>query len=238
MNGHPSVLFCPRWTVLFVTLSLPSLQPPFPSAVWSLHLAFRRGQNLHFVAHFLGLEETVAVVKAQHVCTREQASGGQRSLGVFPVAFHIRGANSVVSDFLVDQSHKLINQWHKWSHISSPSQLHANILTTIYVNMQLWFLEPVHVCVQPLTDSRFGAGKAAVFRHQVCVVAFAGQNLQHVSQLLSRTLFGPLVHSKANICSVTGKLPPGITQKPKSTFWPQILIGWCMLSQYNVYNLI
>lgn len=62
---------------------------------------------------------------------------------------------------------------------------------------------------QRLTDSGLGAGEAAVFRHQVSVVALAGQNLQHLRHLLTPALFSPSVHSKPDVCSVTGELPPG-----------------------------
>lgn len=62
--------------------------------------------------------------------------------------------------------------------------------------------------VQVLTDSGLGAGEAAVFRDEVSVVALTGQKLLHLSHLLLAALFGPLVHSESNICSVTGKLPP------------------------------
>lgn len=87
--------------------------------------------------------------------------------------------------------------------------------------------EPVNVCWWPLTDSGFGAGEAAVFGHQVCVVALAGQNLQHLGHLLSPTMFSPSVHSEADICSVAGKLPPGVTRRhTKSIFQLQTLGGW------------
>lgn len=86
---------------------------------------------------------------------------------------------------------------------------------------------PVNVCGWPLTDSGFGAGEAAVFGHQVCVVALAGQNLQHLGHLLSPTVFGPSVHSEADICSVAGKQPPGVTKRDtKSIFQPKSQIRW------------
>lgn len=47
----------------------------------------------------------------------------------------------------------------------------------------------------------------------MCIVAFAGQNLQHLGHLLTAALFGAPVHSEPDVCSVTGKLPPrGETQ--------------------------
>lgn len=59
-----------------------------------------------------------------------------------------------------------------------------------------------------LTDSGLGAGEAAVFRDQVSVVAFAGQNLQHLAHFLTFALCGPSVHSEPDIGSIAGKLPP------------------------------
>lgn len=60
-----------------------------------------------------------------------------------------------------------------------------------------------------LTDSRLGAGEAAVLGDQVGVVALAGQNLEHVDHFLSAALLGASVNSKSNIRAVASKLPPG-----------------------------
>ena len=48
-----------------------SLQPSLSSAVWTRRLSVRRRRkNLHLVAHLLGLNEAVAVVKTQHICRK------------------------------------------------------------------------------------------------------------------------------------------------------------------------
>lgn len=69
-----------------------------------------------------------------------------------------------------------------------------------------------------LTDSRFGTGEAAVFRHQVSVVAFAGQNLLHISHFLAPALLGTPVDSEPDVRSVAGKLPPGNIRGTKYSF--------------------
>lgn len=95
--SDPKALLLPAVMMLICHVALrgvasrrpfPSLQPPVPSAVWSLHLAFGRGQNLHLVAHLLGLEDAVAVVKAQHVCMGRQVRG--ETLQGSQTAFRIR----------------------------------------------------------------------------------------------------------------------------------------------------
>lgn len=56
----------------------PSLQPLLSSAPGVLHGLLWRGENLHFVAHLLGLQDAVAVVETQHVCGRTPALACER----------------------------------------------------------------------------------------------------------------------------------------------------------------
>lgn len=49
-----------------------SLQPLLSSATLTLRLSLHRRNNLDLVAHPLGLQDAVAVIKTQHVCTTER----------------------------------------------------------------------------------------------------------------------------------------------------------------------
>lgn len=49
-----------------------SLEPPLSSAGLTLRLSVRRRNNLDLVAHPLGLQDAVAVIKTQHVCAIER----------------------------------------------------------------------------------------------------------------------------------------------------------------------
>lgn len=70
MLGNKSVCLC--WiSMAFCVLHMFSLQPHVSSTVWTRLLSIHRRNHFYFVAHPLGLQNAVAVVKAQHICPKQ-----------------------------------------------------------------------------------------------------------------------------------------------------------------------